>query len=187
MSNAATLLQQAKGNMEKALASLDKNFGRVRTGRASLSLLDGIRVDYYGTPTPLNQVATLAIPEPRLITVQPWEMNLLPAIERAIRQSDMDLNPSSDGKVVRIQIPKLSEERRKDLAKLVKNMTEEARVAIRNARRDANAALDKLLKDKLVPEDQERRAQDDVQKLTDRMIAEIDRLVHAKEAEVMAV
>lgn len=185
--DAATVISQSKANMTKALESLDRSFGRVRTGRASLTLLDGIRVDYYGTPTPLNQVASLSIPEPRMIVVQPWETNLLSAIERAILQSDMDLTPNSDGKVVRIPIPKLSEERRKDLAKVVKNMTEEARVAIRNIRRDANAALEKLQKDKAISEDDLRRHKDDVQKITDEFIAKADKAQTKKEAEILEV
>lgn len=185
--NTATLISQSKTNMAKALESLERNFGRVRTGRASLTLLDGIRVDYYGTPTPLSQVASLSIPEPRMIVVQPWETNLLPAIERAIMQSDMDLNPNSDGKLVRIPIPKLSEERRKDLAKVVKSMTEEARVAIRNIRRDANAALDKLQKDKVISEDDLRRHKDEIQKATDEYIQKADKAQAKKEAEILEV
>ncbi|PLX46333.1 MAG: ribosome recycling factor [Deltaproteobacteria bacterium] len=173
--------------MAKAIESLERNFGRVRTGRASLTLLDGIRVDYYGTPTPINQVAALSIPEPRLIVVQPWESNLVPAIERAILQSDMDLNPTSDGKLVRIPIPKLSEERRKDLVKVVRQMTEDAKVSIRNARRDANSALDKLQKDKEISEDDNRRMKDDVQETTDSFVKEADKVLAAKEAEVLEV
>lgn len=187
MSTAATVISQAKANMQKALESLDKNFGRVRTGRASLTLLDGIRVDYYGTATPLNQIATLSIPEPRLIVVQPWEAKLVSAIEKAILQSDMDLNPSSDGKQVRIPIPKLSEERRKDLAKIVKTMTEDARVAVRNLRRDANAVLEKMQKDKEISEDDLRRHKDDVQKLTDEYVEKADKAQAKKEAEIMEV
>lgn len=185
--NAETVISQAKTAMVKAMESLERNFGRVRTGRASLTLLDGIKVDYYGTPTPLNQVASLSIPEPRLIVVQPWESNLIPAIERALMQSDMDLNPNNDGKSVRIPIPKLSEERRKDLAKIVKNMTEEARVAIRNTRRDANATLDKLQKDKVIGEDDLRRHKDEVQKLTDDFVQKADKAQVKKEAEIMEV
>jgi len=181
------VISQAKEGMAKAIESLERNFGRVRTGRASLTLLDGIRVDYYGTPTPINQVAALSIPEPRLIVVQPWESNLVPAIERAILQSDMDLNPTSDGKLVRIPIPKLSEERRKDLVKVVRQMTEDAKVSIRNARRDANSALDKLQKDKEISEDDNRRMKDDVQETTDSFVKEADKVLAAKEAEVLEV
>ena len=181
------VIAETKTNMQKALDALDRNFGRVRTGRASLTLLDGIRVDYYGTPTPINQVASLSIPEPRLIVVQPWETSLLPAIERAIQQSEMDLNPNNDGKVVRIPIPKLSEERRKDLVKIVKSMTEDARVAVRNARRDANSALDKLQKDKIISEDDLHKFKDDVQKLTDQYVEKADKAQTEKEAEVLEV
>lgn len=181
------VLTQAKSNMAKAIESLERNFGRVRTGRASLTLLDGIRVDYYGTPTPLSQVASLTIPEPRLIVVQPWETNLLSAIERSILQSDMGLTPSNDGKAVRIPIPKLSEERRKDLAKTVKSMTEEARVAIRNIRRDANTALEKLQKDKVISEDDLRRHKDEAQKMTDEFVLKADKAQAKKEAEILEV
>lgn len=182
-----TVLEQAGENMEKALVALDRNFGRVRTGRASLTLLDGIRVDYYGTPTPLNQVASLSIPEPRLIIVQPWESNLMSAIEKAILSSNMDLNPSSDGKVIRIPIPKLSEERRKDLVKVVKSMTEDARVAVRNSRREANSLLEKLEKDKVIGEDELRTLKDDVQKITDGFIKKADAVQVTKEAEILEV
>jgi ribosome recycling factor len=181
------VLQQARTQMDKALESLGREFGRVRTGRASLSLLDGVRVDYYGTPTPLNQVANLSIPEPRLIVVQPWEARLVPTIEKAILQSDMGLTPASDGKVVRIPIPKLSEERRKELVKVVKGMTEDARVAVRNVRRDANAALEKLQKDKVLSEDDLHRLKDEVQKVTDSYVKKADEAQAKKEAEVLEV
>jgi len=184
---AQEVISQAKANMVKALESLDKSFGRVRTGRASLTLLDGVKVDYYGTATPLNQVASLSIPEPRLIVVQPWESNLIPAIERAILQSEMDLNPNSDGKSVRIPIPKLSEERRKDLAKVVKSMTEEARVAIRNIRRDGNTTLEKMQKDKIIGEDDLKKHKDDIQKVTDEFVLKADKAQAKKEAEIMEV
>ncbi|GAB4260889.1 MAG: ribosome recycling factor [Deferrisomatales bacterium] len=181
------VLEQAKENMEKALEALQRNFGRVRTGRASLSLLDGVRVEYYGTPTPLNQVASLSIPEPRLIAIQPWDKSLIPAIEKAIFQSEMDLNPTNDGNIIRIPIPKLTEERRKELVKVVKGMTEDARVAVRNARRDANAQLDKLVKDKALSEDDVRRRKDEIQKLTDQYVARADELLEKKEAEILEV
>ncbi len=181
------VLSQTTTGMEKALEALAREFGRVRTGRASLSLLDGIRVDYYGTPTPVNQVANLSIPEPRTIVVQPWEAKMVSAIEKAILQSDMGLTPSSDGKVVRIPIPKLSEERRKELVKVVKSMTEDARVAVRNARRDANAALEKLQKDKAIAEDELHRLKDEVQKLTDAYVKKADEAQTKKEAEVLEV
>lgn len=185
--DAQTTIADAKKNMQKALDTLEKNFGRVRTGRASLTLVDGIKVDYYGTPTPLAQVATLSIPEPRMIVVQPWEAKLVPAIERAIQQSEMDLNPINDGKLVRIPIPKLSEERRKDLAKVVKGMTEDARVAIRNIRRDANAVLEKLQKDKILGEDELKRSKDEIQKVTDEHVQKADKAQAKKEAEIMEV
>jgi len=181
------VLSDAKQTMEKGLDALQRNFGRVRTGRASLSLLDGVRVEYYGTPTPLPQVASLSIPEPRLIAVQPWDKTLIPAIEKAILQSEMDLNPSNDGALVRIPIPKLTEERRKELVKVAKGMTEDARVAIRNARRDANSELDQLQKDKVISEDDLRRHKDDVQKLTDQYVKKAEEISEAKEAEILEV
>lgn len=181
------VLAAAKQSMEKGLEALQRSFGRVRTGRASLSLLDGVRVEYYGTPTPLSQVASLSIPEARLIAVQPWDKNLIPAIEKAILQSEMDLNPTNDGSLVRIPIPKLTEERRKELAKVVKGMTEDARVAVRNARRDANSELDALQKDKTISEDDLRRHKDEVQKVTDEYVKKAERLSEKKEAEIMEV
>jgi ribosome recycling factor len=181
------VFRDANGGMEKALEALQRNLGRVRTGRASLSLLDGIRVDYYGSPTPLNQVASLSIPEPRLITVQPWDRSLLAAIEKAIHQSEMDFNPINDGSVIRIPIPKLTEERRKELVKVVKGIAEDSKVAVRNIRRDANSHLDKLLKDKVIPEDRLRREKDEVQKLTDRYVTKVDEIFKKKEAEILEV
>ena len=177
----------AMDSMDKALEALQRNFGRVRTGRASLSLLDGIRVEYYGTPTPLNQVASLSIPEPRLIVLQPWDKSLISAIERAVLQSEMDLNPTNDGNVIRIPIPKLTEERRKELVKVVKGMAEDARVAVRNARREANSELDRLQRDKVVSEDDLRRLKDEVQKLTDEYVAKGDEYLKKKEAEILEV
>lgn len=181
------VVKEARNGMEKALEALQRNFGRVRTGRASLSLVDGIRVEYYGTPTPLNQVGSLSIPEPRLIAIQPWDKSLIPAIERAILQSQMDLNPTNDGSMVRIPIPKLTEERRKELVKVVKGMTEEAKVAVRNVRRDCNAQLDLLQKEESLPEDGIRRTKDDVQKITDQYVQKADELLKRKEAEILEV
>ncbi|MBI5441556.1 MAG: ribosome recycling factor [Deltaproteobacteria bacterium] len=181
------VFEDAKQNMEKALEALQRSLGRVRTGRASLSLVDGIRVDYYGTPTPLNQVASLSVPEPRVIAIQPWDRSAIPAIEKAILQSEMDLNPTNDGTVVRIPIPKLTEERRKDLVKVVKGMGEEAKVAVRNIRRDANTHLDKLQKDKTIGEDELRKFKDEAQKLTDRYVAKIDEILKKKEVEILEV
>ena len=181
------VLTAAKQSMEKGLEALQRNFGRVRTGRASLSLLDGVRVEYYGTPTPLSQVASLSIPEPRLIAVQPWDKSLIPVIEKAILQPEMDLNPTNDGNLVRIPIPKLTEERRKELVKVTKGMTEDARVAIRNARRDANSDLDALQKDKVISEDDLRRLKDDVQKVTDEYVKKAEDISGKKEAEILEV
>jgi len=164
-----------------------KELASMRTGRASLSMLDNVRVDYYGTPTPLNQVGNLSTPDPTLIQVQPWDAKLLGAIEKAIRQSDLDLNPQNDGKIIRIPIPQLNEERRKLLVKNAHKHAEEGRVAIRNVRRDVNDHLKKLMKDHEVSEDDEKRAVADVQKMTDQHIADIDGIVKKKETEIMAV
>ncbi len=179
--------RETEDGMIRALEALQRHFARVRTGRASLSLVDGIRVEYYGTPTPLNQVASLSIPEPRLIAVQPWDKTLIPAIEKAILQSELDLNPTNDGNVVRIPIPKLTEERRKELVKVVKGMAEDGRVAVRNARRDGNSQLDRLLKDKVISEDDLRRWKDEIQKLTDEYVARVDEACKKKEAEILEV
>ncbi len=179
--------RETEDGMTRALEALQRHFARVRTGRASLNLLDWIRVEYYGTPTPLNQVASLSIPEPRLIAVQPWDKTLIPAIEKAILQSELDLNPTNDGNVVRIPIPKLTEERRKELVKVVKGMAEDGRVAVRNARRDGNSQLDRLLKDKVISEDDLRRWKDEIQKLTDAFVARVDEACKKKEAEILEV
>jgi len=159
----------------------------VRTRRAHTGLLDHIMVDYYGTPTALKQVANLTLPDARTIAVTPYEKRMAPVIEKAIRDSDLGLNPSTTGEMVRVPMPALTEERRKELIKVVKHEAEGAKVAVRNVRRDANTHLKELVKDKKVSEDDERRAQDEVQKLTDRYIAEIDKVLHAKEADLMAV
>ena len=183
----ADLKKTAEQKMQKSLDALKTDLGKVRTGRAHTGLLDHIVVDYYGTPTALKQVATLSLPDARTIAVTPYEKRMAGVIEKAIRDSDLGLNPSSVGEVVRVPMPALTEERRKELIKVVKHEAENAKVAVRNVRRDANTHLKELLKDKKVAEDEERRAQDDVQKLTDRYIAEIDKVVHAKEAELMAI
>ena len=175
----------AKQRMEKALTDLQQAMATIRTGRASIHLLDAIRVDYYGTPTPLNQVANLHVPEPSLITIQPWDVSQIAAIEKAIRSSDLGLNPANDGKLIRVPVPPLTEERRKEIVKRLHNVAEEHRVAARNIRRDANEHLKKLLKDKLISEDEERRALDDVQKITDAHILKIDAASKAKETEIM--
>ncbi|HZP85178.1 MAG TPA: ribosome recycling factor [Burkholderiales bacterium] len=183
----ADVKKSAEQKMQKSVEALKTDLGKVRTGRAHTGLLDHITVDYYGTPTPINQVANVTLLDARTIGVAPWEKRLSGAIEKAIRDSDLGLNPATVGEVVRVPMPPLTEERRKDLIKVVKHEAENARVAVRNIRRDANAHLKELLKEKKVSEDEERRAQDDIQKLTDRYIAEIDKVLHAKEADLMAV
>jgi ribosome recycling factor len=177
----------AKARMRSAVDALLRELGTMRTGRASVAMLDTIRVDYYGTPTPLNQVGNLAVPDPTLITLQPWDPSLLPAIEKAIRTSDLDLNPQNDGKIIRIPVPSLTEERRKNLVKVAHKHAEEARVAVRSIRRDANEHLRKLLKDHDVSEDDEKHALAEVQKLTDQHIEEINAALKKKEAEIMEV
>src|ERR1041384_1270477 len=160
--------------MEKAVSDLQHEMASIRTGRATLGILDHIRVDSYGTPTPLNQLANLHVPEPSLITIQPWDVSQIGPIERAIRTSDLGLNPANDGKVIRLPIPPLTEERRKDLVKKLHGVAENHRVAVRNIRRDGNDAVKKLLKDKKVTEDEEKRAHDDIQKMTDAYMGKID-------------
>jgi ribosome recycling factor len=181
------LIADAKQRMHASVETVLRELASMRTGRASLSMLDGIRVDYYGNPTPLNQVGNLGTPDPTLITLQPWDPSLLPAIEKAIRTSDLDLNPQNDGKIIRIPIPSLTEERRKTLVKHAHKNAEEGRVAIRNVRRDVNDHLKKLLKDHQVSEDDEKHAVAEVQKLTDQHIEEINAALKKKEAEIMEV
>lgn len=175
----------ARSRMEKVIADLQHEMTTIRTGRASISLLDSVRVEAYGTPTPLNQVAQLHVPEPAMITIQPWDTSMLGAIEKAIRNADLGLNPGNDGKIVRVPIPPLTEERRRDLAKKLSHIAEERRVAMRNIRRDANEHLKKMLKDKLISEDQERQSLDSIQKLTDSYITKIDQAAKAKEKEIL--
>jgi ribosome recycling factor len=175
----------AKVRMEKVLSDLQHAMAVIRTGRASVSLLDPVKVDYYGTPSPLNQIATLHVPEPSLITVQPWDVSQIGAIEKAIRSSDLGLNPSNDGKLIRVPIPALTAERRKELVKHLHGVAEDHRVSIRNLRRDANESLKKLLKDKLISEDDDRRAHDEVQKLTDACMLNLDQAAKVKEKEVL--
>jgi ribosome recycling factor len=182
-----TLIADAKQRMNTSVETVRRELSSMRTGRASLSMLDNVRVDYYGTPTPLNQVGNLSTPDPTLIQVQPWDAKLLGAIEKAIRLSDLDLNPQNDGKIIRIPIPQLNEERRKLLVKNAHKHAEEGRVAIRNVRRAVNDHLKKLMKDHEVSEDDEKRAVADVQKMTDQHIAEIDGILKKKETEIMAV
>lgn len=183
----ADVKKSAEQKMQKSVEALKTDLGKVRTGRAHTGLLDHITVDYYGNPTPINQVANINLIDGRTIGVAPWEKKMASAIEKAIRDSDLGLNPATVGEVVRVPMPALTEERRKDLIKVVRHEAENARVAVRNIRRDANAHLKDLLKDKKVSEDEERRAQDDIQKLTDRYIAEIEKVLQAKEADLMAV
>ncbi|TRO84069.1 ribosome recycling factor [Trichloromonas acetexigens] len=181
------IVSKARSAMDKAIESLKKDFTKVRTGRASVSLLDDVRVDYYGTPTPLSQLGTLAIPEPRLITIQPWEKKLLPEIEKAIFKADLGLTPSSDGQLIRMAIPPLTEDRRKEMVKMLKRMVEDTKVAVRNVRRDANDAVKKLAKDKEISEDDAKRVEKEIQDLTDKFVAKADEVVAVKEKEVMEI
>ena len=181
------VLSKTRASMEKSIDALKKDFTRIRTGRASTSLLDELRVDYYGTPTPLSQVGTLAVPEPRLITIQPWEKKLIPEIEKAILKSDLGLNPVSDGNLIRLAIPPLTEERRKDMVKQLKRMGEEGKIAIRNIRRDANESLKRLEKDKEISEDDLKRGEKEIQELTDQFVKKADEAVAIKEKEVMEI
>jgi ribosome recycling factor len=175
----------ARTRMEKVLGDFQHEIGSIRTGRATISLLDSVRVDSYGTPSPLNQVAQLHVPDPTMLTVQPWDVSMIGPIEKAIRSADLGLNPSNDGKLIRVPVPPLTEERRRDLAKKCSHVAEEHRVALRNIRRDANEHLKKALKDKLISEDEEKHALDSVQKLTDSSIAKVDQLGKAKEKEIL--
>ncbi len=179
--------KSAEQKMGKSVEALKADLGKVRTGRAHTGLLDHIHIDYYGSMMPLAQVANVTLADARTIAVQPWEKKMIPVVEKAIRDSDLGLNPATSGEQIRIPMPALTEERRRELTKVVHKDAENARVAVRNIRRDANEHLKKLLKDKQCSEDDERHAQVDVQKLTDRFIAEIDKIMHAKEADLMAV
>ena len=183
----ADVKKAAEQKMQKSVEALKTDLGKVRTGRAHTGLLDHIKVDYYGTMMPINQVANVTLADAHTITVQPWEKKMVHPVEKAIRDSDLGLNPATSGDLIRVPMPALTEERRKELIKVVDREAENARVAVRNIRRDAISHLKDLLKAKSVAEDDERRAQDDVQKLTDRYIAEVDKLLHAKEADLMAV
>jgi ribosome recycling factor len=181
------MVADAKQRMHTSVETVRRELSSLRTGRAAVSMLDGIRVDYYGTATPLNQVGNLATPDAALITIQPWDPTLLPLIEKAIRTSDLDLNPQNDGKIIRIPVPPLTEERRKMLVKHAHKQAEEGRVAIRNVRRDVNDHLKKLLKSHEVSEDDEKHAMTEVQKLTDQHIEEINQVLKKKEGEIMEV
>lgn len=179
--------QSAEQKMQKSLEALKVDLGKVRTGRAHTGILDHVQVDYYGSLMPISQVAAISLADARTITVQPWEKPMIAKVEKAIRDADLGLNPATNGDVIRVPMPALTEERRKDLIKVVRGEAEGAKVAVRNVRRDANDALKKLLKDKEIGEDDERRAQDEIQKLTDKFVAEIDKVLQAKETDLMAV
>lgn len=179
------LLQKLTVEMDKSIEALEKEFSKVRTGRASVSLLDGVRVDYYGTPTPLNQLATISIPEPRLIIIQPWDATVLKEIEKSIQKADLGLTPSSDGKIIRVAIPPLTEERRKELVKLVKKMAEASKVTMRNHRRKTNDDLKSVKTDKKITEDDFFKSQEEVQKITDDYIKKCDDLTKHKEDEIL--
>ena len=180
------IYKDTKEKMNKAVEALKKDLSRIRTGRASISLLDGIRVQYYGSQLPLNQVASIAVPESRQITVQPWDLKALADIERAILKSELGLTPANDGKIIRIPIPPLTEERRRELVKVIKKMAEESRVILRNLRREANESLKDLKKEKTIPEDAFFKAQEEVQKITNQTIEKIDRISEEKEKEILS-
>lgn len=181
------IMAQAEERMKKTIASLGENFASVRTGRANAMILDRIKVDYYGVPTPVNQMAAVKTPDAHLLVIEPWDKSSLGAIEHALQASDLGVTPSSDGSVIRLPFPALTEERRRELVKQCKTYTEEARVAVRNARRDANAAIERAVKDDALPEDEQRRAEAEIQKLTDKYVAEIEAHFKKKEAEVMEI
>ena len=181
------VIKDVEAKMEKTLSTLKVDLGKVRTGRASLALFDQIRIDYYGTPTPLQQVATLAVPEPRLITIQPWDTSIIGEIEKAILKSELGLTPMNDGKIIRISIPRLTEERRKELVKVVRKMAEASKVALRNIRRDANEHLKTLEKNKKISQDQLRQWMEKVQTTTDKYIEKADGVLSAKEKEILEI
>jgi ribosome recycling factor len=179
------VLQNMNSKMDKAIASFQKELNRLRTGRASPALLEGIRVDYYGTPTPIQQTAAVTIPESRLIVIQPWDKSMIEAISKGIQKANLGLSPANDGNVIRIAIPPLTEDRRKELVKIVKNMGEDSKISIRNIRREGNENLKKLEKDKVLSEDDSHRAMDEVQKVTDKKIKEIDVIQEEKQKEIL--
>ncbi|HLO92767.1 ribosome recycling factor [Mitsuaria sp. WAJ17] len=183
----ADIKKNAEAKMAKSVEAFKTELQKIRTGRAHPGILDQVHVDYYGSPVPISQVANVSLLDARTISVQPWEKGMGAKIEKAIRESDLGLNPSAQGDLIRVPMPPLTEERRRDLTKVVKSAGEDAKVAVRNLRRDANEQAKKLQKDKAITEDDERRSQDEVQKLTDRVIGEIDKLIAAKEAEILAV
>ncbi|ANN78249.1 ribosome recycling factor [Bordetella flabilis] len=183
----ADIKKSAESRMDKSIETLKVNLSKIRTGRAHTGILDHVQVEYYGSPVPISQVANVNLVDARTISVQPYEKNMAGPIEKAIRESDLGLNPVSMGETIRVPMPALTEERRRDLTKVVKNEGEDAKIAVRNLRREANEGLKKLVKDKSISEDDERRAQDDIQKLTDRRVADIDKMIAQKEAEIMTV
>ncbi|HZS32368.1 MAG TPA: ribosome recycling factor [Methylomirabilota bacterium] len=185
MNTTQAVHKDAETRMQGALDALGREFAGVRTGRASAALLEGIRVDYYNTPTPVNQVASVSVPDARTLVIQPWDQSVLPKIEKAIQKSDLGLTPANDGKLIRLSIPPLNEERRKQLAKSVGKLAEEARVAVRNVRREAKEKVKALLKDRKISEDDERRSETELQKLTDRYVQRIDELLRKKEQEIL--
>jgi ribosome recycling factor len=187
MTSLAEIKKTAETKMGKSLESLKGELQKIRTGRAHPGILDQVQVDYYGSMVPISQVANVTLLDARTISVQPWEKGMGPKIEKAIRESDLGLNPAAQGDLLRVPMPALTEERRKDLTKVARNAGEDSKVAVRNLRREANDHLKRMLKEKTATEDEERRTQDEVQRLTDRVVAEIDRLVQAKEAEILAV
>lgn len=182
-----TALLDAEERMEKALAAMARDFGKLRTGRATTALVDNIKADYYGTPTPISQMASVTVPDSRTLNIQPWDRNGFSVIEKAILKSDLGLTPVTDGKVIRISIPPLTEQRRKELVKVGRKYAEDARVAVRNVRRDANDIVKKLEKDKEISLDEKKKAEEDVQKLTDKFIGQIDKNIAAKEKEILEI
>jgi len=183
----AEIKKNTENKMDQSIAAFSNTLSKIRSGRANPGLLDHVMVEYYGNPTPLSQVANISLLDSRTISVQPWEKGLGPKIEKAIRESDLGLNPASMGDLIRVPMPPMSEERRKELTKVVKGEGEDSKIAVRNLRRDANESLKKLAKDKEISEDDERRSQDEVQKMTDRFVAEIDKIISDKEKEIMTV
>ena len=187
ISNLPAVLRDTEGKMQKAIEAVTRNFNTVRTGRASPALVEGVRVDYYGTPTPLKQIAAINTPDPRMIVIQPWDVNSLQEIEKALLRADLGLSPFNDGKVIRISIPPLSTERREELSKLVRTQAEEGRIAIRNIRHASKETIEKLFKEKAIPEDDKFKGIDDLQKLTDRYHKKVDELLASKESDLKIV
>jgi ribosome recycling factor len=185
--SASTVINETRPKMEAVIEDFKRKLANVRTGRATVGLLDSVMVDYYGTPTPLNQMASVAVPEPQMLTIQPWDLSQVAAVEKAIIAANLGMNPSNDGKIIRLPVPALNEERRKQLAKQVHEFAEDHRIALRNIRHSANDALKKMLKDKVVSEDEERSGLDDVQKMTNSFVTKIDELAKHKEQDIMSV